>query len=295
MSRPRFIIPGAAYLVTRRCFQRQFLLRPSPQVNQIFKYCLAHASERYKIRIHAFCVLSNHYHIVLTDTDGRLPEFMHWLNEYVAKCINTQLKRWESFWAPGSYNAVRLLDRVDIIAAMVYTYVNPVQAGLVGTVRSWPGACCFPEDIDSSSVIDRPKGFFRNNGPTPDRATLRIDLPDALDQTDVDELLPREIVRREHEIRAEARQTNRRFLGRGRVLKQSPFKHPRCEAQRGTLKPLIACRDKFKRIEALRQLKIFLDAYHCARQQFVAGVWNAFFPFGTYGMRIWFGVKCAEP
>ena len=45
------------------------------------------------LRVHAVCVMSNHYHIVATDVHGNLPEFMHWLNEYTAKCVNAHLGR----------------------------------------------------------------------------------------------------------------------------------------------------------------------------------------------------------
>ena len=38
MTAPRQVLPGTTYLVTRRCAQRQFLLRPSKLVNEIFSY-----------------------------------------------------------------------------------------------------------------------------------------------------------------------------------------------------------------------------------------------------------------
>ncbi len=59
MTAPRQIVPGATYLVTRRCASRQFFLRPSKVVNQVFLYLLAVAAQRYGVEAHAFCVLSN--------------------------------------------------------------------------------------------------------------------------------------------------------------------------------------------------------------------------------------------
>src|SRR6266496_2947312 len=47
MSRPRQILPGRFYQVTRRCTQRQFLLRPDEITNQAFSYCLGEASQRF--------------------------------------------------------------------------------------------------------------------------------------------------------------------------------------------------------------------------------------------------------
>jgi len=40
MSLPRQVLPGQFCLVTRRCVQRQFLLRPDAETNNAFTYCL---------------------------------------------------------------------------------------------------------------------------------------------------------------------------------------------------------------------------------------------------------------
>ena len=70
MSLPRQVLANQTYLLTRRCMGRRFLLRPDKRLNNLFVYCLALAAQKYGIQIHAFCVMSNHYHLVLTDTEG---------------------------------------------------------------------------------------------------------------------------------------------------------------------------------------------------------------------------------
>ena len=86
--RPRQILPGATYLVTRRCTQRQFLLTPTTRQHvQAFAYCLAYAAIKTGVYIHAVIVMGNHYHIVVTDPHGVLPVFAELLNKLVAKCI----------------------------------------------------------------------------------------------------------------------------------------------------------------------------------------------------------------
>ena len=82
------------------------------------------------MELHALCFLANHYHIVLTDPNARLPEFMQWLNEFTAKSINALHGRWENLWACGSYSAVVLESAEDVLDKMVYTLCNPVTAGL---------------------------------------------------------------------------------------------------------------------------------------------------------------------
>jgi REP element-mobilizing transposase RayT len=131
LALPRIVRPGRTYLVTRRCSERRFFLKPSPIVEQVYTYCLAVASERFDAEIHAFCVLSNHQHIVLTDPHGVLPRFMHWLDKSIAACLNAFYARFEPLWVPGSYSAVHLVDAEDIIDKTAYVLANPVEAGLV--------------------------------------------------------------------------------------------------------------------------------------------------------------------
>ena len=60
MSLPRRIIPGKVYLVTRRCKQRQFLLRPDAETTAAFESCFGEAATRYGIEVYAFLAMSNH-------------------------------------------------------------------------------------------------------------------------------------------------------------------------------------------------------------------------------------------
>jgi REP element-mobilizing transposase RayT len=298
MSAPRQVLPGTTYLLTRRCIQRQLLLRPSRKVNQIVRYCLAYAAQRFSVRLHAYVAMSNHIHIVATDTYGTLPEFMHWLNEYIAKCVNAHLGRWESFWAPGSYSAVRLVGPDDVLGKMVYVVTNPVEAGLVRTAREWPGAKSFPEDLVRPSLeVQRPVGFFRKRGPIPGKIVLNIDVPDALLSTGGDpvEQFARAVEAREEEIQNTRRERGLGFLGRPEVLRQSPFRRPESVERRRGLSPRIAAADKWHRIEVAQRLKAFRDAYREAWQRYRDGDTAVLFPWGTYWMRVRLGVQCLGP
>jgi hypothetical protein len=51
MSRPRPVIAGCSYLITRRCTQRTLLMRPDAETNNAFIYCLAYAAERCGIEV----------------------------------------------------------------------------------------------------------------------------------------------------------------------------------------------------------------------------------------------------
>ena len=81
MSVPRLVAPGATYLITRRCTQRSFLLRPDSVAREIFLYCLAYAAHKTAVEVHGFVQMSNHWHgIVRCPADG-LSRFMKWINQ----------------------------------------------------------------------------------------------------------------------------------------------------------------------------------------------------------------------
>ncbi len=294
MSAPRQVLPGATYLVTRRCAQRQFLLRPSRVTNQIFLYILALAAERYRIAVHAFCVLSNHVHLVVTDPDANLPAFQQFLDGLVARAVNASLGRWEAFWAPDTYSAVRLVSPSDVVDKAAYTLANPVDAGLVASGSAWPGLWSAPDRIGGEPfVVERPKHFFDPKGGLPDRATLQLAMPRGFASV--------ERFRGELEGALERRESDARsrykgrggFLGVARVLRQKAFARPAPGEPRRGLNPRIASRDKWKRIEALGRFVEFLRTYRAAWKARSAGDAGAVFPHGTYLMRVLHDVPCA--
>ena len=58
---PRQVLPRQFYLITRRCSQRQFLLRPDAATNNAFLYCLIDAALRCEIDVLLPCAMSNHH------------------------------------------------------------------------------------------------------------------------------------------------------------------------------------------------------------------------------------------
>ncbi len=295
MTAPRQILPGKTYLVTRRCAHREFLLRPSRATNAVFLYVLALAARRYGIRVHAFCVLSNHFHLVVTDPDARLPAFEQYLDSLVARAVNASLGRWESFWAPSSYSAVALVSREDVTSKISYVLANPVAAGLVPRGRDWPGLWSAPEQLGGAILnAPRPKQFFRADGYLPESVRLELSVPPCFTSAkDFSAQVSAEFQELERRARHEVTSRGCRFLGAAKILAQKPLAHPALGEPRRHLKPRVAARDKWRRIEALSRLVEFLDAYRRAYSDLRAGARRVVFPAGTYLLRIVHGVPCA--
>lgn len=294
--KPRQLLPGSFYLITRRCTQRQFLLRPSKLVNQIIRYCMAVASERYGIRVHALCALSNHIHLVASDPAGSLPLFLQWVHEYVAKCVNASLGRLENMWSNEATSVVRLEADEDVLDKIVYCLANPVSAGLVAHGDKWPGVRSCPRDLMGTSYeVGRPPVYFREDGPMTEVATLRFSRPDICPELSDEQLAERVsamLAEREAAVRDEHARAGVPFLGVKEIRRQLQTDRPGSIEQRRKLSPQIAAKDRERRIAALSRLKAFREAYRAALMVWRQGARDVVFPAGTYAMRVGHGATC---
>jgi REP element-mobilizing transposase RayT len=293
MTAPRQVLPGTVYMLTRRCSQQQFLLRPSETTNAIFLYVLAVAARRFNVQVHAFCVLSNHFHAVVTDPDACLPAFSQYLDSLVARAVNASLGRWESFWAPSSYSAVALASPADIVDKVAYVLANPVAAGLVARAKEWPGLWSAPESIGGDAVLaPRPTTFFRATGYMPEVERLELVPPPGFTADAFRQRVGEALAVLEGRARETLVSERRKPLGARKVLAQKPTARPAGIAPRRGLRPRVAGRDRWKRIEALLRLVDFLKAYRVAWRTRRAGEPPLLFPAGTYLLRVAHGVPC---
>jgi putative transposase len=292
MTAPRQILPGSTYLVTRRCTRRQFLLRPSTASTRIFLYLLAVAVKRYSIQLHAYCVMSNHYHLVLTDPYARLPACLQFLDALVARAIDALLGRKDDyFWGRGSFSAVELAGPEAIVDKAAYTLANPVAAGLVRSPNRWPGLWSSPNSVGGEELrVDRPAFFFDPNGSLPATVLLRISTPPGFASAEAfREQLGAALAA---QVAAAVKKVGN-FLGAARVLAQKPTARPGSVEPLGKLNPRVAARDERSRVAALRRLVNFLSDYRQALAAWREGDRHAVFPAGTYLMRLTCGVACA--
>ncbi len=152
-------------MITRRCTQRQFLMRPDRDTNNAFIYCLAFAAQRCNVRVLFTVAMSNHHHTGIEDTGGNYPAFLELFHKLFAKCQNALRGRWENFWSSEQTSVVRLVDANDVKNKMVYALSNPVKDGLVEKAHHWPGATSLSALTHGTSLsASRPKHFFRDEG-----------------------------------------------------------------------------------------------------------------------------------
>lgn len=294
MSLPRQVIPGLFYMLTRRTTQRQFLLRPDDVVNETFTYCLAVAAKRYHIEVILPSALSNHHHTVIYDRHGLVIQFIEHFHKLLAKALNVHRGRWENFWSSEAPCIVRLIDPADVIDKIVYAATNPVKDGLVERVHHWPGVNGLSALLNQRPLrARRPRQFFRADGPMPDEVTLDLVIPPELgDADEVRRVIRERVAEVERRVAVERAERGAKVLGRRAVLRQSWRDSPTSREPRRDLRPRVAARSVWARVEALARDRAFLIAYREARASWIAGITTAF-PFGTYWLRRFANVPIA--
>ncbi len=294
-------VSRGTYLVTRTTLECRFLLRPDPVVEQIFLYCLGRAAELCDIQIHAVCVESNHLHMVVTDTEGKLSEFMHWLDRHVSLCLMEHYRRThphrqlEGIWSKQPFSATLLLTPEAILDKIVYTLTNPVKDGMVHDYRKWPGLCSRPGDwLEPERWVDRPKLYFKER---PDYAAAAVNFvpPPQFTNRDTSDLVSdvEALIRdKQTAVRAGRRQGRRPILGVKAVQRADPFDAPRSRRPMGRLNPRLAAGgNKEAMQQGMLALRGFRDAYREAWHEFRQNL-KATFPGGTYLMRRLYDVEC---
>jgi len=289
MSLPRRVLPKRTYLVTRRCIGRRFLLRPDAALNNAFVYCLALAAKKYDVEVHAVCTMSNHYHLVLTDTKAVLPDFMAWFNRQLAMCVKL-LRRWdEVVWEPNvAYSAVELSGPAEVLDKVAYTLLNPVSAGLVRSVQRWPGTLSTLETLGMGTMEAKHPGiWFKDNAP--EDARLALSVPPCFPERSgylraLEALLPSRL----RQVRAELQREGRGYLGRTRVRKTVVTDRPATKKPRLGRNPTFSALTRAAWRAAVQELRAFRLAYRRAYQAWRDGEHSVEFPAGT-----WWVVRCA--
>lgn len=270
------------YLITRRCTQRQFLLRPDDATNNAFMYCLAVAAIKCGIDVIYTLAESNHHHTVIFDRYGLVSAFVEHFHKLLARSQNALRGRWENFWSSDEPCITRLLDRDTVIEKIIYTASNPVKDRLVERAHHWPGPNAYSAFMNGRTIrATRPRHFFRDAGPMPEEVTLNLVIPEQLGSaSDVIREVRDGVAAVEESARLERQTTGTRVIGRRRILDQSWKSSPSSAEPRRNRRPRFAG-SVAVRVPALASYRAFLGAYRRARLRWLQGM-PTLFPVGTY-------------
>jgi len=136
MARPlRIIYPGAFYHITSRGNERKEIFETDIDREKFLSY-LESATRRYGAVIHVWCLMKNHYHLLLETPAGNLSEIMRHINGAYTTYFNIKRKR-SGHLLQGRYKAI--LVEADVYAQELsrYIHLNPVRIGAVAKAADY--------------------------------------------------------------------------------------------------------------------------------------------------------------
>jgi len=136
MYRPRIEVPGGYYHVGARGNNKQPIFL-GDEDRRTFLGCLARAARRHRWTIHAYVLMTNHYHLVLQLDETGLSRGMCELNGIYALMFNSRHGRSNHLFGRRFWDA-RVETDEYYAAACRYVVLNPVRAGIVRDVAAWP-------------------------------------------------------------------------------------------------------------------------------------------------------------
>ena len=137
MSRPlRIQYAGALYHVTTRGNERRAIYRKEADF-QLFIDTLAEVCERFNWVIHSYCLMTNHYHLLVETPDANLSEGMRQLNGVYTVRFNRKYGRVGHLFQ-GRYKAILVDKSAYLLELCRYVVLNPVRARMVKSADQWP-------------------------------------------------------------------------------------------------------------------------------------------------------------
>lgn len=137
MSRPiRIEYDGAVYHVTSRGDGREDIYL-SDDDRKMFLEVLSHVVDRFAWVCHAWCLMSNHYHLMIETPKGNLSQGMRQLNGVYTQRFNRTHKRTGHVFQ-GRFKAILVDKDAHLLELCRYIVRNPVAAGMVKDVANWP-------------------------------------------------------------------------------------------------------------------------------------------------------------
>ena len=138
MPRPHRATPaGYCYHVLNRGNGRQHVFHKDADF-AAFLSLFDLAQDRCPMRILAYCLLSNHFHLVLWPReDGDVSRWMQWVQTTHVRRYHEHYRTSGHVWQ-GRFKAFPIQENEHLLAVLRYVERNPLRAGLVARVEDWP-------------------------------------------------------------------------------------------------------------------------------------------------------------
>jgi len=151
MARPlRIQFPGAHYHITARGNAKQNIFLDKADFNDFLKV-LCKVIKRYHFILHCYCLMHNHYHLLIETPGGNLSPGMKQLNGTYTQHFNKKYQRVGHLFQ-GRYKSILVEKENYLLELSRYMALNPLRATLVEDPKDWPWSS-YPQLISLAKGI----------------------------------------------------------------------------------------------------------------------------------------------
>ena len=137
MARPlRLEFSGAVYHVTSRGDRREDIFLDDED-RQIWLAVLSLVCDRFNWVVHAYCQMTNHYHLLVETVEGNLSAGMRLFNGQYTQKFNRRHGMVGHLFQ-GRYKAILVQKEAHLLELSRYVVLNPVRAGMTERPEDWP-------------------------------------------------------------------------------------------------------------------------------------------------------------
>ena len=133
--RPRIELAGQYHVINRGVAQMRIF--EEPEDYEYFEELMCFYAKSFGITIHNYCLMSNHYHILLEIQSENLSKFMRQLNMNYSIYFNKKNKRTGHLWQ-GRFKSWYVTDEAYFYTLMCYIEQNPLKAHMVKDIKEYP-------------------------------------------------------------------------------------------------------------------------------------------------------------
>ena len=133
--RPRIDMVGYYHIVNRGVEQR--VIYKDNEDFKMFLELLCSGCQLYRVQLHCYVLMNNHYHLIIETREENLSRFMKHLNASYAIYFNKKYKRSGHLWQ-GRFKSWYVTDETYLYTLVNYIENNPVKAKIVNRVGEYP-------------------------------------------------------------------------------------------------------------------------------------------------------------
>lgn len=162
----RLTVPAHPHHIIQRGNDRQLIFRDQFD-RERFLTLLGEHSERLKVAVHAYVLMDNHFHLLLTpDTAEGIPQMMQAVGRSYVRYFNMRHGRTGTLWE-GRYRSSLIETEKYLLVCMAYIDLNPVRAGMVSEPAEFPWSSHRHLIGQRSDKLVTPHALFWSLGNTP--------------------------------------------------------------------------------------------------------------------------------